>query len=131
MESNKTHKMLYNAPVWGVLSHILQHPDQAVRGSHLTKVLPRISKSAIYHAIQQLKKIDVLVKEKGEEAYTLNRDNIWLHSMMVVHNLTLLQPLIRKISDFASKIILFGSRATGDYTSDSDYDLLVVTSHAD
>ena len=130
METNKTHKVLYNSPVWEVLAYILQHPDLPVRGSHLVKALPHISKSAIYNAIQMLEKIGVAVKEKGQESYMFNRDSIGLRSLMRFHIETLLQPLIKAISDLASKIILFGSRATGDYDSDSDFDLFVVTAQA-
>lgn len=129
MENNIIHKALYNSPLWTVLVYIAEHPDQPVRGSRLMKVLPQISKSAIYNAIQQLEKIDILVREKEDEAYILNR-NDWFQQFMILHDRTSLQPLVNGISDLSSKIILFGSRATGDYNSDSDYDLLVVTSHA-
>lgn len=130
MEKNKIHRVLYNSPLWTVLVYIAEHPDQPVRGSRLTKALPHISKSAIYNTIQQLEKIDVLVREKGDETYTLNR-NDWFQQLMILHDRTSLQPLINGISDLTLKIIFFGSRATGDSISDSDYDLLVVTSHAD
>jgi predicted nucleotidyltransferase len=130
MENNRTHEILYNSPTWGVLIYVVEHPDQPVRGSRLTKALPHISKSAIYNAIQLLKEADILVKEKGDEAYTLNRDSIGLGLLMRFHNVTLFKPLINGVCDLSSKVILFGSRVTDDYNSDSDYDLLVVTSHA-
>lgn len=130
MEANKTHKILYSSPTWAVLIYVVEHPEQSVRGSRLTKALPHISKSSIYNAIRLLKEIDILEKEEGEESYRLNRDSIGLNSLMRLHNETLFIPIINGISSLSSKVILFGSRATGDYNSDSDYDLLVVTAHA-
>lgn len=125
-----THKLLYNSPYWGVLIYVMEHPELSIKGSQLTNTLPHISKSAIYKAIQVLKEVGILIKEEGDNAYTLNRDSIGLHSLMCFHNATLFQPLVNGISDLSSKIILFGSRASGEYSSDSDYDLLVVTKHA-
>lgn len=131
MEKNNIRKILYSTPCWKVLGYLLQHPDITVRGLNLVKALPRISKSAIYEALRLLEKIDVLIKEKDGSGYRVNLDlsNAWLHHLMIADTLVWLKPLVNGLSGYSSKIILFGSRAKGNYTSDSDYDVFIVSRH--
>lgn len=131
MEKMAFKKVLYNSPNWEVLRHIIDHPEATIRGAQLVKDLPHLSKSAIYNAIQQLEKIDALTKEENGNGYMLNRGRMWLQLLMIADRTIILQPLINAISDNISRVVLFGSQASGDYTSSSDFDLLVVSAQGD
>ena len=89
MEKNAIHKALYNSPIWEVLTYLVAHPDQPLRGSDLVKSLSHISKSAIYNALRVLEKIGEVTQEKPKE-YALNMDSAGLHSLMRFHHETLL-----------------------------------------
>ncbi|MBI2343799.1 MAG: nucleotidyltransferase domain-containing protein [Deltaproteobacteria bacterium] len=127
MKSSKIKKTLYNTPLWKVLGCVLHHPDLMMRGSQITTLLPNISQSSIYNAIRALEKIGVLIREKNRDGFSLNIDHAWLRYLMVADTLLTLQPLIQTLAPIAVKVLLFGSRATGQYTSTSDYDLFVVS----
>lgn len=131
MEKSAVRKILYNTPTWLVFSHILQHPETPVKGSLLVKALPTLSKTSIYDAIHDLDTKGILVVIEETSTYELNQSLAWVRSMMVTDSLMTIQPLADCLSRFSSRIILFGSRACGDYTSDSDYDLLVVSGSSD
>lgn len=124
-------KLLYNTPVWIVFSYILQNPEKPVRGASLVKAIPTLSKTAIYDAIQDLSKRGVLIREEDAAAYELNQSLAWIRSIMMTDSLIRIQPLVNELTQISSRIVLFGSRARGDYTSTSDYDLLVVSSNED
>lgn len=130
MEKNAARTFLYNSSAWQVLGYLFQHPEKRIQGSLLVKALPRVSKSSIYDTIRQLVETNVLVG-LDETSYELNQGLAWVRQMMVADSLMMVQPLVDRLSTISSKIILFGSRARGDYTSDSDYDLLVVSSNED
>lgn len=127
MEKNTIRKILYNSPYWEVFRYIMGHPEMTIRGAQLVKALPHLSKSAIYNAIQQLEKIDALMREDNGGGYVLKRNNMWVQLLMIADRTVILQPLINAISDSAFRIVFFGSQANGDYTSDSDFDLFVVS----
>lgn len=130
METSDSHKLLYNSAIWSVFGYILQHPEVGLRGSFLVKMLPNISQAAVYKALEQLTKAKILFQQE-DGTLGLNQNLAWVRQMMIADSLMILQPLVDRLSKISSKIILFGSRANGDYISDSDYDLLMVSSSPD
>jgi predicted nucleotidyltransferase len=130
MEKNPVRTFLYNSSAWRILGYIFQHPESQIQGSLLVRALPQISKSSLYSTLQQLVKAGVLTAV-DVTTYELNQNLAWVRQMMIADSLMMLQPLVDRLSKISSKIILFGSRANGDYTSDSDYDLLVISSSPD
>lgn len=131
MEKQPVRKHLYTTPLWVVFSYLLEHPEKTIMGASLVKSIPTLSKTAIYDAILELSECGVLVAVEETTTFELNRSCAWIRSMMVTDSLMMMQPLTDSLSQISSKVILFGSRASDNYITDSDYDLLIVSASTD
>jgi predicted nucleotidyltransferase len=66
-------------------------------------------------------------EQKGRmNFYTLNLDNPVVRQLRITFNTLELEPLIEKIRDYSTRVILFGSCAEGTDTEDSDVDILIL-----
>lgn len=128
MEKYNQKKLLYNSSVWDVFAYFFQHPEKGHRRKAVAKALPKTSQAAVYKALGQLDESKIII-EQEEGLFEVNHDLAWIRYMMIVDSLITVQPLVDQLADLSLKIILFGSRANAEYTSDSDFDLLVVSTH--
>ena len=70
----------------------------------------------------------VLSRKSGRNVYwQANTENPGLRSLKVFINIKELEGALKKVRDLSSKVVLFGSCATGEDTDASDIDLLIVT----
>lgn len=111
-----------------ILIFLARHPNQEF---YVREIAKSISKSVggTHSALKSLR-ISNLVKEKksGKNIYyRINDTNPSIKNFKIFMTTTELNPLVNELKKTAEKIILFGSCATGDDTSDSDIDLFILT----
>jgi len=111
-----------------IVSLFVAHPDKSFYGREISKKL-KISLGATSNALRLLKKKGILISErKGKTSlYTLRSPNPYIEYFKILNSLLTLEPLIEKLKNISKQIILYGSYATGTFTSESDVDLFVVS----
>jgi len=111
-----------------ILSLFVANPDKSFYGREISKKL-NISLGATSNALRLFKKKGILVSEKKGKTslYTLRSSNPYLDYFKILNSLLILEPLIEKLKIISKQIILYGSYATGTFTSDSDVDLFIVS----
>ncbi|MFH0754209.1 MAG: nucleotidyltransferase domain-containing protein [Candidatus Omnitrophota bacterium] len=86
-----------------------------------------ISKAGVYRALAALEDQDLIVAdEKGRSIYSARIDDPRVRQFKVLNNVATLEPLVKKISPFARKVVLYGSAARGEDGIKSDIDLFIV-----
>lgn len=125
-------KALCSTPLHKVLDFMLQHPELVLSDTEIAGEFTDVGKSAVNVAIRKLEAIG-FVERTSRGTMMLNRliDSPITAELRIASNLLALQPLIGKLSGLCLKIILFGSRADGAHTSESDYDLFIVSPEMD
>ena len=111
-----------------IVSLFVANPDKSFYGREISKRL-KISLGATSNALRLLKKKGVLISERmGKTSlYTLRSPNTYIEYFKILNSLLTIEPLIEKLKNISKQIILYGSYATGNFTSDSDVDLFVVS----
>lgn len=111
-----------------ILSLFVMNPDRPFYGREISKKL-KISLGAVHAALLSLEKRKILDSRYigKTKLYHSGASNPILRSFRVLSTLLVLEPLIAAISDISRRIILFGSYATGNFTSLSDLDLFIVS----
>ena len=111
-----------------ILSLFAMNPDRPFYGREISKKL-RISRGAVHAALLSLQKRKILDSRYigKTKLYHSGASNAILRSFRVLNTLLVLEPLIAAVSDISRRIILFGSFATGNFTSSSDLDLFIVS----
>jgi predicted nucleotidyltransferase len=70
----------------------------------------------------------VTVQAKGRmNFYRINEDLPFVRQHRIWSNLLMLQPLVQELKKYCSRIVLFGSSATGANTHKSDLDLFIIS----
>jgi len=111
-----------------ILSLFTANPDKAFYSREVSKKI-KISLGAASNALRLLEKNNVLTSErKGKTSlYTLKLPNEYLERFKILNTLLALEPLVEKLKNISRRIVLYGSYATGTFTSDSDLDLFIVS----
>jgi predicted nucleotidyltransferase len=88
-----------------------------------------MSKAGANFALNDLLKANLINRQqKGKTyLYTINDENPVVKLLKILRIIMNLMPLIKKLKQKSSKIILYGSSSRGEDTEDSDIDLLIVT----
>jgi len=101
------------------LREIAKNIDGSVGGTH--KVLKSLHEMSF-----------VKVRRSGKNLYyQVNYMNPSIKNFKIFVNITELNPIINDLIDKSEKIVLFGSCATGEDTSNSDIDLLIISKNTD
>jgi len=111
-----------------IVSLFVANPDKSFYGREISKKLT-ISLGATSNALSLLKEKGILISErKGKTMlYALRLPNPYIEYFKILNSLLTIEPLIEKLKNISKQIILYGSCATGTFTSDSDVDLFVVS----
>jgi len=111
-----------------ILSLFAMNPDRPFYGREISKKL-RISLGAVHAALLSLEKRRILHSQHvgKTKLYRIEALNPIIQSFKVLNTLLVLEPLIEAICGISRRIVLFGSYATGNNTSSSDLDLLIVS----
>ncbi|MFH0799020.1 MAG: nucleotidyltransferase domain-containing protein [Pseudomonadota bacterium] len=130
---NKPHtwKRLFSTPKLRVLDFLLQHPDLELNDTEITARIKGVERSAVNMSLRELARMG-LVERAARGNMAMNRliESPFVHALKIASNLMLVQDLVERLKPQSSRIILFGSRAMGDNTSESDSDLFVVSDEA-
>lgn len=92
-----------------------------------------ISYGAANKALKELYISGAIKRRREGKMYFCSADTsnpIMKHYKILV-NILLVEPLVKKLHDVASKIVLYGSCAQGTDTAQSDMDLYIMTIHKD
>jgi predicted nucleotidyltransferase/biotin operon repressor len=111
-----------------VLSLFAVNPDQAFYGRQISRKL-KISLGAAHKALSLLEKNGILVSQNigKTKLYRLKDFNPIINAFKILNTLIILDPLTQALKESSRRVILFGSYATGTFTSESDLDLFVVS----
>lgn len=111
-----------------LLTFLARNPSREV---HLRQLADEVgaSPSGCYTALGGLSEDNLVVSRRsGRSVYwQANTANPGLASFKVFTSIRELEGALREVRALSSKVVLFGSCATGDDTDASDVDLLVVT----
>lgn len=126
------HEALYNTPLWKVLDHLLQNPEAELRDTEISLAVKAAKKSAINLALRKLADHGFITRRLlGRQAFNKLKDSPLITHLKIISNIIAIQDLTDKLKPLCSKIVLFGSRAEGTHTSESDFDIFVVTEQGD
>ena len=111
-----------------ILSLFAMNPDRPFYGREISKKL-RISLGAVHAALISLEKRGIFASQHvgKTKLYRIEALNPIIQSFRVLNTILVLEPLIAAVSDSSRRIVLFGSYATGTFTSSSDLDLLIIS----
>jgi DNA-binding Lrp family transcriptional regulator len=111
-----------------LLTFLARNPSREVYLRQLASEVDA-SPSGCFTAIKGLLEDNLVVSRRsGRNVYwRANPENPGLRSLKVFINIKELEGALKKVRDLSSKVVLFGSCATGEDTDASDIDLLVVT----
>lgn len=121
--------LVFSTPFQLVLDYLLQNSDLEMNDTQLTTEVSGAKRAAIHQSLLTLNQYGI-INRRNEGRRCLNKLNQglpWIAPLKIVSNILDLDPFVTSIKDIATKVILFGSRATGDNRHDSDYDLLIVS----
>lgn len=121
--------LIFSTPFQLVLDHFLQNSDLEMTDSQVINDISGAKRAAIQQALLRLSQCGIIERHHRERRCfnRLEQTLPWIAPLKIVSNILSLDPFIRKISSMSLKAILFGSRATGSNTSDSDYDILIIS----
>jgi len=97
------------------IREIAKHMDKSVGGTHKT--------------LKSLKEMSFIKENKSGKNiyYRINQMNPSVKNFKIFVTINELTNLVNKLKKISKKIVLFGSCAAGEDTSDSDIDILVLT----
>ena len=89
----------------------------------------RLSKAGVNFALKELVKFDLAAKKvKGRShLYKADFSNPVVKQLKSLKIIIQILPLIKKISRFSQKVVLFGSSSRGENLPDSDVDLFILS----
>jgi len=116
------------SPEQKILSLFVMNPERSFYGREISKKLG-ISLGAVHAALNSLEKHGILDPERvgKTKLYRSRESDPILRTFRIFNTLLALEPLVEVMKDFSRQVILFGSYATGNFTSSSDLDLFVVS----
>ncbi len=110
----------------------MQHPEQELRDTEISLKVKSVKKSAVNVALRKLADIGFITRYlRGRQAFNKINESSLITHFKVISNIIAIKELTDKLEPLCSKIILFGSRAEGEHTSESDFDIFVVTIRGD
>ena len=92
-----------------------------------------VKKSAVNLALRDLVNEKLILKKKigRTSLYNADKDDLLIKEIKILQNILILSPLIEALRSESQKIILFGSSAKGENTSESDIDIFVLSNNTD
>lgn len=123
---------LFTTPLLKVLDFLLQHSEAELIDTEIAALVDGVEKSAVNLALRKLAELGITNRRpRGSMVFNSLIESPLTLRFKMVSNLMAIQPLMDRMIPLCSKIVLFGSRADGTNTSESDFDILAVTSKED
>ncbi|MFH1653859.1 MAG: nucleotidyltransferase domain-containing protein [Pseudomonadota bacterium] len=118
----------FSPSVWAVLHFLLQHSEKELIDAEIASEIDSIKKSSVHIALKKLAEMNILTRTpRGRMILNKLNDTAYVNQLKIMSNLIEVEELMEKIKPFCEKIILFGSRANGSNTSESDFDLFCIS----
>ena len=111
-----------------VLSLLVKFSDQDFYEREISRRLG-ISAGSANKALNELFSSGVITRRQEGKMffYSIDRSNAAVTELKKLVNILLIEPLMEKLKKLASRVILYGSCATGRDSSASDLDLFIVS----
>jgi len=121
-------EILFKTNPQKVIEYLIQKPGKEFLSKEI-QLATKISKAGANFALNDLVKTNLVNRQqKGKTyLYTINDENPVVKQLKILRTIMNLIPLIKKLKQKSSKIILYGSSSRGEDTEDSDIDLFIVT----
>lgn len=112
-----------------VLCFFVDHPNEEMLAADV-QAATKLSKAGIYRALDVLARQGMVEKlKKGRFAfYRIVTDDCFVRQYKVLKTVSFLRPLVKKLKDVSTEIVLYGSASRGEDYSDSDIDLFIIAS---
>lgn len=128
MDLNKLTDTLFSTPILRVLEFLLRNPESELNDTEIAERVEGTRKSAVNLALRKLSELGIVTRSKrGRMIFNRLVDSALVQQLKRTSNLMAIQPLVDSLMPLCAKIVLFGSRSEGAHTSESDFDVLVVT----
>jgi len=123
---------VFSTTLQKVLDFMLQHPDLELNDTEISGRISGARKSAVNMALRRLAELGLIERTpRGRMNFSRLIENTLTTELKVLSNMLAISEFTEDIKPFSSKVVLFGSRADGTHTSESDFDMLIVTSVED
>lgn len=121
-------KRLYNQVPLCILSLLTKNPNTPRYQREISRKA-KVSIGATNQVLKEFREAGLVTRERRGRMYFYlpDMDNPLIRHFKIFENILELEDLIRKLRGRCSKIILFGSCATGKNTLESDIDLFLQT----
>ncbi len=128
MNENGLKTVIFASNQQKILDFLLGHPEQQFYDRQIAG-LAGLSKSGTNLALRKLAENKLLLKTRRGRMnfYSLNDNLVLIKHLKIMRHLVLLAPLVERLKPISLKVVLFGSAATGEDTSESDIDLFILT----
>ena len=128
MDNNCLKSRLFSTPLLKVFDFLLQHSDDELNDTEIAGRIVDAKKSAVNLALRSLSDLGIVARtSRGRMVFNKLIESPLTSHFRVVSNLMQIKPLVDEIIPLSIKVILFGSMAAGSNTSESDYDILIIT----
>ena len=111
-----------------IVSFLSRHPQQAFYSREIADKT-HLSQGGTNQSLRELADHGLITTEKKGRMvfYSVDIKSPLIRQYKILRNITLLGDIVKKIKQFAERVVLFGSCARGEDTKESDIDLLVVS----
>lgn len=122
-------EVLGNKSIYHVLEYFLDNPTEKNHFNGLMEKRIVSGTATLSKAIRTLEKNEILncTKIGNMNLYTLSRDHPLVKGLKRIKTIEMLLPLREIGKKYGCKIYVYGSRARGEDTKESDVDLLIIT----
>jgi len=121
-------EVLFKTNPQKVIEYLIQKAGKEFLSKEI-QIATKMSKAGANFALNDLAKTSLVNRQQKGNAYlyTINDENPVVKQLKVLRTIIDFMPLIKKLKQKTSKIILYGSSSRGEDTEDSDIDLFIVT----
>ena len=111
-----------------ILTFLARHPDKQFYIREIAKNMDK-SVGGTHKTLKSLKEMNFIIENKSGKNiyYQINQMNPSIKNFKIFMTINELTTLVNNLKKLSEKIILYGSCANGEDTSDSDMDILVLT----
>ncbi len=115
-----------------ILIFLARNPEKQFYLREIAKTIYK-SVGGTHKVLKSLYSMNLITEKKSGKNlyYEIDQKNPSIKSFKIFMTINELSKLVNNLKETSTKIILFGSCATGDDTVDSDIDLLVLTKYRD